>query len=136
MASPPRPAPDPMTRFFWEGANLGRLLVLQCCTCSKFIHPPRPVCRFCLSIGLAAQEVSGRASLYTWTVAERAFHPFFADKVHYVYATVELVEQPGLRLITNIVDCPHEDLRVGMPLQAVFREVAPDFTLPMFRPSF
>ena len=78
--------------------------------------------------------MSGRASLYTWTVAEQAFHPFFADKVPYVYAKVELVEQPGLRLITNVVDCPHECLRVDMPLQVTFREVAPDFVLPMFRP--
>lgn len=134
MASPPRPASDPITQFFWAGANQGRLLLLQCRRCSKFIHPPRPVCRFCLSTELQPGEMSGRASLYTWTVAEQAFHPFFADKVPYVYATVELVEQPRLRLITNVIDCPHEDLHVGMPLQVVFREVAADLTLPMFRP--
>ncbi len=136
MASPPRPAPDSMTQFFWDGANNGRLLVLRCCTCAKFIHPPRPVCRFCLSTTLAAGEVTGRASLYTWTVAERAFHPFFVEKVPYVYATVELVEQPGLRLITNVVNCPHEALRVDMPLQVLFREIAPGFMLPMFQPLF
>lgn len=78
--------------------------------------------------------MSGRASLYTWTVAEQAFHPFFADKVSYVYATVELVEQRGLRLITNVIDCSHEVLRAGMPMEVVFREVAADLTLPMFRP--
>ena len=108
--------------------------MLQCRACSKFIHPPRPICRFCLYTELAAREMSGRAPLYTWTVAEQAFHPFFADRVPYVYATVELVEQPGLRLITNVVDCPHERLRVDMRLQVTFNEIAPNFTLPMIRP--
>ncbi len=134
MESPPQPATDPSTQFFWAGANQGRLLPTQCCRCSKFIHPPRPVCRFCLSTELEPGEMSGRASLYTWTVAEQAFHPFFADKVSYVYATVELVEQRGLRLITNVIDCSHEVLRAGMPMEVVFREVAADLTLPMFRP--
>lgn len=133
--SPPRPTPDPLTEFFWEGANRRQLLVLQCQTCLKYIHPPRPVCRFCLSSNLAPSEVSGQASLYTWTVTEHAFHPFFADKLPYVYATVELVEQPGLRLITNIVECPLSDLRIEMPLEVTFRELAPELTVPMFRPA-
>ena len=134
-AFPPFPVPDPLTRFFWEGANQGKLMVLQCRTCSKYIHPPRPVCRFCLSLDLAPSEVSGRASLYTWTVSEHAFHPFFADKLPYVYATVELVEQPGLRLITNIIECPLSDLQIEMPLEVSFRELAPELTVPMFRPA-
>jgi uncharacterized OB-fold protein len=133
--SPPRPAPDPLTEPFWQGAAEGRLVIQRCCRCHRYIHPPRPVCRFCLSTRLEPTEVSGRATLYTWTVAEQAFHPFFADKLPYVYATVDLVEQPGLRLITNIVDVPFEELRVDMALEVVFREVAEGLVLPLFRPT-
>jgi uncharacterized OB-fold protein len=129
------PAPDAVTQFFWDGAAQHKLMILQCQQCQKFIHPPRPVCRFCLSTDLAPKEMSGQATLYTWTIPEQAFHPFFADKLPYVYATVDLVEQPNLRMVTNIVDCPQEDLEAGMSLQVTFAEISPGLTLPYFRPA-
>jgi len=132
--SPPRPIPDPVTQFFWDGVAERRLLVLRCRVCKRYNHPPRPVCRFCLSTELDPTEMSGRATLYSWTVAEQAFHPFFADKLPYVYATVELEEQAGLRMITNIVECPHELLHIEMLVEVVFNEIAEDFVLPQFRP--
>ena len=131
---PPMPVASPLTQFFWDGVARGELMILRCQNCGTFIHPPRPVCRVCLSMDLAPEKVSGRATLYTWTIAEQAFHPYFADKLPYVYASVELVEQPSLRLVTNIVDCAHEDLRVDLPLEVDFREVAPGLTLPFFKP--
>jgi uncharacterized OB-fold protein len=93
------------------------------------------ICWFCLSSDLVPAEVSGRASLYTWTMSEQAFHPFFADKLPYAHATVELAEQPGLRLITNVIECPWSDLRIELPLEVRFRELAPEFTVPLFRPA-
>jgi len=134
-APPPMPLIDDVSRFFWEGAARGQLLILCCRDCRKFVHPPRPVCPFCLSSELAPEKVSGRASLYTWTIAEQAFHPYFADKLPYVYATVELVEQANLRVITNVVDCEFDALQAGMPLEAVFTELSPDLTVPQFRPA-
>jgi uncharacterized OB-fold protein len=132
---PPIPAPDPLTQFFWDGVKEHRLLILQCQNCGHYIHWPRPICRMCLSTNLAPKQVSGHATLYSWTVTVQPFHPFWIDKVPYVLATVELVEQPGLKMATNIIDCPEEKLRVGLPLQVVFKEVAPGLTLPLFRPA-
>ena len=133
--APPMPVADELTQFFWDGAARQELLILQCTACGTFLHPPRPVCRSCLSTDVAPKQVSGRATLYTWTVVEQAFHPFYADKVPYVYATVELVEQPGLRLITNIVDGAPDELQAGMPVEVTFQQVSPDLTLPLFRPA-
>ena len=81
------------------------------------------------------RRVSGRATLYSWTIATTAFHPFFVDKVPYTIATVELVEQPGLMFMSQIVDCPEDQLEAGMPLEVTFRELAPELTLPFFRPA-
>jgi uncharacterized OB-fold protein len=131
---PPLPLPDPLTQFFWDGAKEGKLLVQQCNECGKHIHPPRPICRHCLSEDLAPVEVSGRATLYTWTVAEQAFHPWFADKLPYVYATVELEEQQT-KLITNIVGCEPSDLQIGMPVEVTFEPLTDEITLPKFRPA-
>jgi uncharacterized protein len=132
---PIRPVPDAITRFFWDGVDEGRLMILRCSSCRRFVHPPRSVCRFCLSEKLAPEPVSGQAFLFSWTVATRAFHEFWNDKLPYVLARVELVEQPGLRLMTNVVDCSLERLRIGLPLQVVFAPVGdPPVVLPLFRP--
>lgn len=128
------PAPDALTEFFWDGVKQHKLMMLQCRSCGHYIHTPKPVCRFCLSMDLAPKQVSGRATLYSWTVAMQAFHPFWGDKMPYVYAIVELVEQPGLKMATNIIDYLEDELAVEMPLEVVFKEVAPDLILPYFRP--
>ena len=46
-------------------------------------------------------------------------------------AIVELDEQPGLRLMTNIVDCPPEEVEIGMPVEVAFVERGEVF-VPVF----
>ena len=65
----------------------------------------------------------------------KPWHPFWVDKVPYVLATVELSEQEGLKMLTNLVECPHDAIEVGMPLEVTFREVSEDLTLPCFKPA-
>ena len=70
-----------------------------------------------------------------WTIPQAPFDPYYQQHIGYVLAVVELVEQPHLTMVTNVVDCPEADLRVEMPLQVTFREVAPGVTLPLFAPA-
>jgi uncharacterized OB-fold protein len=128
----PRPAPDELTSFFWEGCKAHRLLIQRCNACGTYIHWPRPVCHTCLSSDLAPAEVSGQGTLYSWTVAAQAFHPAFKDKLPYIVATIALDEQADLRLVSNMVDCTEDDLTMDAPVQVTFREVAPDLVLPLF----
>jgi uncharacterized OB-fold protein len=129
---PPLPLPNPMTQFFWDGCKAHKLMILRCRNCGHFIHYPRPVCNVCLSTDQSPEEVSGKATLYAYTLTLQAFHPYYADKLPYTLAVVELEEQPGLRITTNIVDVPEAELTTGLPVEVVWREVAPDLTLPMF----
>ena len=131
----PAPAPDTLTQFYWDAANQQKLMIQRCQSCRKYVHPPRDNCTFCLSDQLAPEEVSGKATLYSWSVAGQAFHPYFADKLPYVYATVELDEQPDLRIVTNIVDADPESLKAGMPVEVTFSEIEPGLTLPFFKPA-
>jgi hypothetical protein len=48
---------------------------------------------------------------------------------------VELDEQPGLRLLANLVECPLVEVRIGMPVEVTFQPVDGGVTLPQFRPS-
>ncbi|MGE0795659.1 MAG: Zn-ribbon domain-containing OB-fold protein [Acidimicrobiia bacterium] len=132
---PPRPMPDDLTRFFWEGVDAHELRILRCDNCQRYIHWPKVVCRFCLSTDLSPARVSGRGTVATFTLPLQPFHPYFRDKIPYDLAVVELEEQEGLKLVTNIVDIPPEDVRVGLPVEVAFREVAPGLTLPLFRPA-
>ena len=131
--SPPVPIPDDLTRFFWDGVNAHRLMILRCQACGHYVHYPRPVCNACLSTDLAPAQVSGRGTLYAWTIPVAHIDRYFAEHSPYVYAVVELVEEPGLRMVTNIVDCPEDELQADMPVEVVFREVAPGYTLPQFK---
>jgi len=132
---PPRPDPDDLSRPFWDGLRQHRLLIQRCQGCGHYIHWPKPVCRFCLSTDLAAEEVSGRATLYSYTLVNQAFHPWYLEKLPYLLATVELEEQPKLMFFTRLTECSEEDLRIGMPMEVVYEDAAPDLTFPLFRPA-
>ena len=129
------PVPNDLTQFFWDGVKQHKLMILQCRACGHYIHYPRPICEACLSEDLAPKEVSGRGTLYSHTVTVQAFHPYWIDKIPYVLATIELVEQADLKMPTNIIECREDQLKVGMAMEVVFEEVAPGLTLPLFRPA-
>jgi hypothetical protein len=77
--------------------------------------------------------MSGCGRVYSFTIVRRAMNPAFAEDVPYVYAIVELEEGP--RLMTNVVGCPPESVRVDMPVKAVYDRVTPEHTLLKFEPA-
>jgi uncharacterized OB-fold protein len=135
VTGPPRPLATALTRFFWDGLAERRLLIQRCSACRHWVHYPRPRCPWCQSPDLAPEEVSGRGELYAFTVTVQAFHPFFADRLPYVLALVELAEQEGLRLTTQVVGCDEVDLRIGMPLELVWTDLGDLGPAPFFRPA-
>jgi uncharacterized OB-fold protein len=133
--APPQLPIDPLTDFFWDGARTGELRIQRCRSCGTYIHVPRPICRHCQSTDLAGVAVSGQATLYSWTETYKAFHPFFVNRVPYLLATVELVEQPRLHVLTNLVGVATEDVKIGMDLVVDFEALSPDVVIPVFRPA-
>ncbi len=119
-------------RFFWTSGEDGRLRFLRCRSCGYWIHPPGPLCPECHSWDVAPEPVSGRATLHTYTVNHQAWIPGFDPP--YVIAIVELPEQEGLRLTTNLVGVDLDRLEIGMALQVVF-EPWEDVWLPLFEPA-
>lgn len=133
MATRPVPALNRENESFWTCGADGELRILRCEDCSYFIHPPRPVCPECLSQSLAPAAVSGRATVESFTVNYRQWNP--AVPPPYVIARVELEEQPGLYLVTNIVNTPVESVTFGMPVRVVFEQITDEVHLPLFEPS-
>ena len=117
---------------FWQGGAQGELRFLRCGACRTWVHPPSPVCPGCLGKDLAPEAVSGRATVLTYTLNH---HPWVPAPDHpYAIAIVEIDEQPGLRLMTNIVNCPPEEVRIGMPVRVLF-EAHEDVHVPLFEPA-
>ena len=132
----PKPAPSPgeITRFFWDAAREHRLVVQRCDGCGYYIHWPQLRCPRCGSERLSHAELSGRGTVYSFCIVHHVFHPGFAADVPYSLAMIELAEQPGLRMVANIIDCANEDVRTGMAVEVTFED-REGYTLPQFRPA-
>ena len=127
----PIPVADEASEPFYAGAKEGRLMLLRCSQCGRHRLPGRGRCADCWSEQSEWVQSSGRGKLYSFGIMHQKYHPAFAEVTPYNYALVELDEGP--RLITNIVDCPNEELRTDMPVEAVFDAVSEETTLIRFR---
>jgi uncharacterized OB-fold protein len=129
----PLPQPTPITQPFWGAARQHRLSIQRCRSCEQYVFYPRPLCPHCGSADLEWRDVSGRGTVYSYTIARRATARPFEPDVPYVIAIVELEEGP--RMTTNIVGCPPDDVRIGMAVVAQFEDASDEITLVKFRPA-
>lgn len=124
--------PTVITRPFWEATKQRRLALQRCGGCQTYVFYPRPFCPACGSSDLAWTDVSGRGTVYSYTVARRPTARAFEADVPYVIAIIELDEGP--RMISNVVGCTPEEVRCGMRVEAVFEDASEEITLVKFRP--
>ena len=131
MLAKPVPEVDATLAPFFAAANEARLVVQRCTACGTLRFPPRELCSACLSTKASWAEVSGRGAVFSFNVMHQIYHPAFAAEVPYAVVVVQLAEGP--KLISNVVDCPIDEIRIGMRVEVVFEKVSPDVTLPKFR---
>lgn len=122
---------DDSNRPFWTGGKEGVLRFQHCADCGHFQHPPSAICSRCLNESLKWEAVSGLATVETVTVNVQPWTP--GMEVPYAIAIVGLDEQAGLRLTTNVVGIPPEQVHIGQRVRVVFEQVE-DVWLPLFTP--
>jgi len=125
---PPLDGPDAP---FWTSGRDGALRVARCEACDRWIHPATDACDAC-GRALTWELVSGRGTVFTFTVNHQPFNPELA--VPYVIALVQLDEQADLRIPTNIVDCDPAAVVIGMPVTVQFEQQGEVF-FPLFAPA-
>jgi hypothetical protein len=130
-----RPAPDVRGpgKTYWQSGRDGVLKVQRCTACGQPFWYPRTHCPHCGSDALEWITTSGRGHVYTFTVVRQSPDPFFAPRVPYVVAMVELAEGP--RVMANVIDCDPETVRIGMPVTVGFERQEDDVHVPLFRPD-
>jgi uncharacterized OB-fold protein len=123
------PALTAESRAFWQGGAEGQLLIHHCGDCARFFHPPAPICPVCLGENIVPSPVQGTGQVMSFTINHQKWRPEL--DVPYVVAIVELTEQEGLRLVTNIVNSDPQDIHVGMPVKVLFIQQE-DVWIPLF----
>jgi uncharacterized protein len=133
----PAPAPFvlPEVKTFWDATAEGRLLLPKCTECATVIWFPRPFCPSCASTSVEWIQASGRGTIYSFTVNRRGVADMSAYRGagEYVLAYVELEEGP--RMMTNIVDCDPNSVRIGQKVELVFHDTGEGTALARFRPA-
>ncbi|MEV0827546.1 bifunctional MaoC family dehydratase N-terminal/OB-fold nucleic acid binding domain-containing protein [Nonomuraea rubra] len=128
---PLQPAANQDTAFFWEGVNRGELRIQSCADCGELRHPPGPLCPHCRSAERTYRLASGTGTLFSYVVHHHP--PVPGRETPFVVGVVELPE--GVRIVGNVVNCPVEEVRIGMPLRVTYRRMDDRLVLPMWAPE-
>jgi uncharacterized OB-fold protein len=129
-AAPVLPTLDEVNRPFWNGCREGILRLQRCGRCRHLRYPISTVCPRCLDTSVEWDELGGRGTVFSFAVFRHAYHEAWRERIPYNVALVELEEGPTM--ISNVVGVEPEDLRVGLPVVAVFEPVTAEISLPKF----
>lgn len=120
------PLTDAASAPFWAAAKEGRLMSRRCTACAKLHWYPRPVCPFCQG-DTEWETLGGQGTVYSVSLTRKA------GPIPYAIAYVTLDE--GITLLTNIVDCDLEQVRIGQRVRVCFKPAEGDARVPMFTPA-
>ena len=122
----PAPAVNPEIKPFFDAAAQGNLMLKKCAACGQSHFYPRAICPYCASDRTEWVTSSGRGTIYSYSVMRRV-------PVPYAIAYVTLEE--GVTMMTNIVDCDLDAIKIGQAVRLVFRPSEGGPPVPMFTPA-
>ena len=116
--SRPMPVPTPTSQPFWDALAEHKIRIQYSPSAQRYVFYPRILAPGTLADDLEWRQISGAASLFTYTVAHRPVAPHFADAVPHIIAVAQWDEGP--RFATEVVNVDPAELRVGMRIRPVF----------------
>lgn len=129
----PVPVMDRVSEPYWHAAAEGRLMLRACSNCGSPMFYPRIFCPSCGSDRLEWLQASGAGTVYAFSIVHRAPDQTFRARVPYVIGLVDLDEGP--RMMTNIINCRVEAVRIGMRVMVCFEARDNHVALPQFQPT-
>jgi hypothetical protein len=127
----PLPTSGDDNRPFWEAARRNELRMQKCLDCGHIRYPINHVCPKCLSENTEWKQLSGHGEVFSYIVFHQVYHPGFAEDVPYNVAMIQLDEGP--RMISNVVDVPNDEVKVGDKVEVTFEKATEEVTIPRFR---
>ena len=120
------PALNPGDEPYFDAAKEGKLMLKKCNACGEHHHYPRALCPFCFSEKVEWVQAKGTGEIYTYSVQRRG------SPTPFCIAYVTLDE--GVKMMTNIVDCDLDAVKVGQKVKVAFKETEGGFSMPVFIP--
>jgi len=125
------PAITTADKAFWEAAKRHELMAFRCLNCGTFYSLPTD-CIACDNSRMDWVKVSGKGQVFTYAIYHQLYHPAWKGDIPYNVSWIKLDEGPVI--MSNVIECKNEDLRIGLPVEVVFDDVTEEVTLPKFRP--
>ena len=122
------PEPSKISKPFWDSCKAEAMEIQRCDDCGTYAYYPVYICPECASRSLRWTRVSGRGTVYTYTVAERSIFEDVEGPM--VVALIELEE--GAMMTSNIKTDDPQSVHVGMPVKLAYEPVSDEITLPVF----
>ena len=131
----PVPMITPESERYWQGCKQHELWLRHCNACARAYFYPRDVCPNCGSRDVIWKQASGRGTVYTYAIVQRAPTPAFSEDVPFVNALIELEEGPRMLASLVGIEADPARVRVGMPVEVTFEDITEEISLPKFRPQ-
>lgn len=128
------PFADEYTEPFWEATRREQLTAPRCTNCGTFRMPPHRFCYKCRHQDIDWVDLPGTGRVYSFIVVRQALRPDMSDYVPYVPAVIEADGAPGMRFISNVVDCEPEAVAVEMPVKVAWDHISDSFVFPRWAP--
>ena len=129
----PLPVVNDDNRPYWEYCKKHELRMQKCLGCGHVRFPPGIICPACHSLEAEWTKLSGKGIVYSYVIYRAAYHPAFQDQIPYVVAILQLAEGP--RMESNIIGCKIEEVKINMPVEVCFEDVAENVSVPKFKPA-
>ena len=129
----PIPGASEETLPYWKALTEHKLMLPKCPECGRISFPPRAMCPKCLNFDQVWTELSGKATVHTFSVVYQNGAPGFRDEVPYVVGYVTLDEGP--QMMTNVIGIDPKDVKIGQKVEIVYEDIMDDLTIPKFKPT-
>lgn len=108
------------SRFLIEIRDKKRIIGTRCPTCNRVYVPARSICKDCFEQLDEWVEVSDKGTVLTYTVCHRP-NPVQPMETPLVYGIIQL-DGADTGFVHMLGEVDSEQLRIGMRVQAVFKE--------------
>ncbi|MEE4354713.1 MAG: OB-fold domain-containing protein [Desulfatiglans sp.] len=129
----PLPVPTIDTKGFWDAAKRHELVIQRCLNCGTFRHTPIACCHVCQSFEYEWHRVSGKGIVYSYIICNHPVHPVLESRVPYNVVAVELPDAGNVRVSGNLLDCPEQEIYIGMPVEVTWEDIDDEVTLPQWK---
>jgi uncharacterized OB-fold protein len=129
----PIPVPDLDSEAYWAGIRAHEIRLLHCQACGHWVHYPVMACSRCHSFDLRPEPIVGTGTLYSFTISFRDFVPGVYPP--YAIALVDIDEESGVRILSNLVNCYQDEIAIGMRLRPIFKDIDESTGLVFFEPD-